>query len=280
LSLSISLLAGCTKIDRPETDYTSAPADSFIDADIEAQTVCDNRNIQIKTVSLNMNAPEGPTLTFSGDNRSDADQVVTIRNCSVNNIMMEPKFEMDMYSGCVASGEAVFPDYLLQTAGIQTFSSISFILRITDASDNESYFDTDQFNMFTSMTGKYTQKYDFSGALIAERNGVTIKIGRIADAKAAFGKQIYVYIDNTTSIDIAVETVETMIDDIEIDPMFFVTVGAGKKSWAPLTFQDSDIIKNSIESIDNLTISLKVSGIYGTIIDTGACQVIFGQKST
>ena len=281
MCICISLFIGCAKIDEPEETPTPAdtPKNLFLDAEIQEQTVYDGQEMVITAVSLEMNAPEGPVLKFSGENKTDKGYVITIRNCSVNNIMIEPKFEMKMGSKGAVTADAVFSGRFLLIADIRTFSGISFCLRIADAFDSQNYIETDQYNMLTSMTGKYTQKYDFPGALIADSNGIKIKIGRVADSKALMGKQIYIYIENPTSTDIFVETKETLVDGIEIDPMFFAFVGAGKKSWAPLTFQHSDIIKNGLESIDDLVVSLRAISIYGTIVDTGACRIVFEQKS-
>jgi len=280
ICICVCLFAGCAKTDALDGDIVTAEKDIFTDADIQEQTVYDGQGLTIKAVSLDMNAPDGPTLMLSGENRTGAARVVTIRNCSVNNIMAAPVFEMKIGPNGDASSGAVFSGDLLEVAGIRTFTGISFVLRIAGASEAEGYFDTDQFNMFTSMSGKYTQKYDFPGAVIADADGVIIKIGRVADDKAVLGKQIYIYIDNSTSTDITVESTDTRVNGIPIDPMFFAAVGAGKKCWAPLVFQDSDIVKNSVESIDDLVISLRAVSIYGTIADTGACQVTFSRPDT
>ena len=278
VSMCLCMLTGCTKTNKLNEEHTEAPEDLFLNADIDGQTVYDSQNIVIKAVSLSMNSPGGPSLRFSGENKTYNDRVVTIKNCSVNNIMIEPAFEMKINTQSEAEADAVFPGRLLLTADIKTFSGISFYLRIADASDSKNYVESDQYNMFTSMTGKYTQKFDFPGALIADDKGVSIKIGRIADPEAPLGKQIYIYTDNSTSSDIIVEAKDTKVNGIDMDPLFFTTVGAGKKSWAPLIFHDSDIVKNGVVSIDDLIISLRAISIYGVVIDTGACRVVFEQS--
>jgi len=280
ISIIVSLLTGCTKTGNLDKVYLTSiedvfiTEDVFINADIEEQLVFDNHGITIKAVSLNMNADEGPTLVFSGTKTVDTEHIVKLKYCSVNNIMIEPKFEMRLNSIDEITAEAVFPKKLLLTADIKTFSSISFIIHIADASNN-NFINSNQINIITTMSGEYAQKHEFPGAPIIESNGVTIMIGKKADSEASLSKQIYIYIDNTLSEDIVVETKETSINGIEMDPMFFETVCAGKKSWACLSFRDSEIVENGIVNIDELIISFRVFNIFGPIIDSDCSRVKF-----
>jgi hypothetical protein len=226
-----------------------------------------------------MDAPEGPVLALSGTNNTDVDIDVTVRHCSVNDIMVDPAFEMRLAARGNQTAEAVFPKKLLLAASIQTFANISFVVRMADVSDSEKYIDAKPFDLPTSMSGKYTQKYVFPGSLVVESKGIKIMIGRVADAEGIMGKQIYIYIDNASPNDINVEAKETEANGIKIDPLFYKAVGAYKKSWAPLVFLDTDIVTNGIESIDKLIISFRVISIYGIIIDTGRYQVLFDPVS-
>jgi hypothetical protein len=259
---------------------SDAPKEVFIKADITEQLIFDNRDIIIKAVSLDMNAPTGPALKFYGENSTELDRLVTLKYCSVNDIMVEPEFEMSLNAKGTAQAEAIFPKRLLVTAGIETFSSISFSLHIAEPSESGSYVESDQFNMITSMTGSYEQKHGFTGSRIADANGVKIMIGRKPDPEAALGKQIYIYIDNSLSEDIVIETKRVCIDGIELQPLFISTVCAGKECWAPLTFQDSEIIENGIVDINELTISFKALNIFGVIIDTDDCRIIFDNENS
>ncbi|MDR2649594.1 MAG: hypothetical protein LBB94_07750 [Clostridiales bacterium] len=274
----VGLLTRCIQVNKiKEADFNPQEG-VFIEADIKEQPIFDNHEIMIKAVFLDMNALAGPTLTFYGENLTDRDRLVTLKNCSVNNIMIEPAFEMRLNPMGTMTAEAIFPKQLLLTAGVETFSSISFMLHIAEAADRDKYIDSYHFNMLTSMSGSYEQKHEFTGSLIADTNGVKIMIGRKTDLETTLGNQIYIYIDNSLSEDIVVETKKVCVNGIELEPLFISTVGAGKKCWALLTFRDSEIVEHGIVNISELTISFRVLYIFGVIIDTDDNRFIFDNE--
>ena len=279
ICLCLSLCSGCAKLSKFDGQYESASKDIFLKADINEQLIYKGNDVIIRAVSLDMNAPEGPVLVFSGKNMSNRECVVTLKYCSVNNIMIEPDFKMIIEPSGDAMAEAVFPERFLLTTGIQTFSSISFIARIADASDSRKYIDTDQINILTSMSGKYTQKKEFTGTQIVDSNGVRLIVGRNPDFNSPLNRQIYIYADNSSSEDIVLEIKELRVNGIKMEPFFIETICAGKTSWAPLTFRDSDIVENGIISIEELVISFRVVSVFGTIIDTDGCQILFNQET-
>jgi len=248
----------------------------FMHAEIEEQVIYDDNDIIIKALSLNMNAEEGPILVLSAENNSDVDRHITIKNSSVNNIMIEPQFEMFLYSEIPVISGVIFPRRALETANIETFSDISFAVHLAEIDNTENSIESAQINLRTSMAGRYSQSHEFEGYPVVSAEGVTIKIGK--SNESVLSQQIYVYIENSLTEDIFVETVNAAINGIEMDPMFFERVNAGKKRWTCLTFRDSDIVRNGIVSIEELTISLEVSSILGPFIITEENRIVFGME--
>ena len=278
ICIIICLCAGCVKSDKTTSEEPPVNASEglFKDADIHEQLIYDSPEIVIKALSLHMNTESGPVLLIFGENKSDVDYIVTIKNSSVNNIIVEPEFEMKLNSNANVISRMVFPEEYLLTANVETFSSISFTINITDA--NGISFDTDQANIITSMTGVYLQKFSFPGSVVVDTNGVKISVMKKTNEEAVLSKQIYLYIDNSLPEDIIIETKETLINGIELESMFFHTVYAGKKSIARLSLRDSDIIENGIVSIEELIISFRVFSIFGTIINVEGCQITFDKE--
>jgi len=276
ICLCICLCAGCEKSgEATQVSPINLPEGLFINADIKEQIIFDSLGIIIKAISLNMNADSGPVLLISGENTSNISRIVTIKNCSVNNLMVEPEFEMQLNPKGKNMCEAVFSKQYLLTANIETFSSISFVIHIAEANDRSIFIDTDQINIITSMTGIYMQKFDFPGIPLVDSKDVKISVMKKTNAEAVLSKQIYLYIDNSLSEDIIIEAIETYINGIKLESMFFHTVCAGKKSWVCLSFRDCDIVEKGIVDIDELIISFRVFSIFGTIINAEGCKIEF-----
>jgi len=272
----LSIFISCSRSNASDDIFADALEPVFLHAEIDEQVIYDDNDIIIKALALNMNAEQGPTLVLSAENNSDVDRHVTIVNSSVNNIMVEPQFEMFLYSDRPAISRAVFPRRLLLTANIETFFDISFAVHLAEMDNSENSIETGQIDLHTSMTGRYSQSHEFEGYQVLNAEGVIIRIGK--STESVLSQQIYVFIENSLTEDIFVETVMTAINGIEMDPMFFEKVSAGKKRLTFITFRDSDIVENGIVSIDELTISLEVSSILGPIVSTDENRIVFGME--
>ena len=268
------MFISCGRSNTADDFFADALVPIFMHAEIDEQVIYDDNDIIIKALFLNMNAEEGPILVLSAENNSDVDRHVTIKNSSVNSVMIEPQFEMFLYSENPTTSGVVFPRRALQTANIETFSDISFAVHLAEIDNIENSIESEQINLRTSMTGRYSQSHEFEGYPVVSAEGVTIKISK--STESVLSQQIYVYIENSLSEDIFVETVTAAINGIEMDPMFFERVSAGKKRWSCLAFRDNDIVGNGIVTIDELTISLEVSSILGPIISTDENTIVFG----
>ena len=272
----LTIFISCSRSNSTDGTFADALEPVFLHAEIDEQVIYADSDITIKVLSLNMNAEAGPTLVLSAENNSDVDRHVTLRNSSVNSIMVEPQFEMFLYSDRPAISRAVFPRRLLQTANVETFYNISFAIHLAEIDDAENSIESRQIDLRTSMTGRYSQSHEFAGYPVVDAEGIVIKIDK--STESILSQQIYIIIENTLTEDIFVEAVNTAINGIEMDPMFFEIVSAGKKRWTCLTFRDSDIIENGIITIDELTISLEVSSILGPILSTDENTIVFGME--
>ena len=78
------------------------------------------------------------------------------------------------------------------------------------------------------------------------------------DENALLGYGVNVYLENKTDKELMFSIDEVSVNGFMCDPFWAKTVSAGKKANEQITFFDSDFESNGIETVEEITFTLKV----------------------
>lgn len=246
---------------------------------ITEQVLLEQDGIKITAKELTEDSFLGPEVGILIENSGEKNVTVQVRNMSVNGIMMEPMFSCDVAAGKSANDGITFMNTELEKAGIEIIQNMEFSFHVFDSESWDTIFDTENIYLATSADGAGEQAVDDAGQLVLEQEGISITIKEVESEDSFWGTDIYVYIKNESEQNVTVQARSVSINGIMVEPVFSCEVAAGKKAYDTITFLESDLTENGIESIDELELSFSVfnTDSWDTIFDSDNIQVSFAE---
>ena len=247
------------------------------DVVIEEQVLLDQDGIKITAKELSNDSFWGPEVKVLVENTSSKSVTVQLRDVSVNGIMMEPMFSADVAAGKKVNDSITFMSSEFEEAGITMIQNMEFSFHVFDTESWDTVFDSDTIYLATNADGMVEQEVDKEGQLVLEQDGISIVIKEADSEDSFWGADIYVYVENTGDRNITVQARSVSINGFMVEPMFSCDVAAGKQAYDSLTFLESNLTENGIESIDNMEISFHIfdAESWDTILDSETINVSF-----
>lgn len=247
------------------------------DVVIEEQVLLDQDGIKITAKELSNDSFWGPEVKVLVENTSSKSVTVQLRDVSVNGIMMEPMFSTDVAPGKKVNDSITFMSSEFEEAGITIIQNMEFSFHVFDTESWDTVFDSETIYLATNADGLIEQELDKEGQLVLEQDGISVVIKEADSEDSFWGADIYVYVENNSDRNVTVQARSVSINGFMVEPMFSCDVAAGKQAYDSLTFLESDLTENGIESIDNMEISFHVfdTESWDTIFDSEQINVSF-----
>lgn len=244
---------------------------------IEEQVLLDQDGIKITSKELSNDSFWGPEVKVLVENTSSKSVTVQLRDVSVNGIMMEPMFSTDVAPGKKVNDSITFMSSEFEEAGITIIQNMEFSFHVFDTESWDTVFDSETICLATNADGLVEQEIDKEGQLVLEQDGISVVIKEADSEDSFWGADIYVYVENNSDRNVTVQARSVSINGFMVEPMFSCDVAAGKQAYDSLTFLESDLTENGIESIDNMEISFHVfdTESWDTIFDSEQINVSF-----
>ncbi len=244
---------------------------------VEEQTLVSEEGITIDLKSYDENGFWGPEFLLEITNQTSQNVTVSARDVSVNGIMIDPFFAEEIAAGkAVNSSMSVFGSDL-EKAGIETIQEVEMTFSIYDTDSWEDLFETDPITVQTSASGTFEQVYNDQGTELYKDDRFRIVAQKIDSEDSFWGADIYLYIENNSDKKVMVSAENVSVNGYMIDPAFVAEITPGKKSFTTITFFESDLEENGIESIDEMEISFSImdDDTWDDILDTDPITVKF-----
>lgn len=268
----VDVAPGSDPQESQETEQADKP-----EVTIEETVLVDMDGVKITAKSLEVDAFFGSEIKLLIENNSGKDLTFQCGHASVNGYMMDPMMSVDVVNGKKANDSLTFMESDFEACGIEAIADIEIAFHIFDTGNWDTYLDTDQIQIKTSIADIYEYTYDDSGELAYDKNGVKIVIKGLAEEDSFLGPSVVVYIENNSDKDITVQTNDTSINGFMIDAIFSCNVAAGKRAVDTITFMESDLEENDITAIENVELSFHAINFddWETIFDTEIITITF-----
>ena len=225
--------------------------------------IIDNENCTFTIESASQNAYVGMTVEVLLENKTDKTLLFTWNNTSVNGFMHDPFWAEEVAAGKKAKSTIHFDTYQLEEYGVESVDEIQFTLYVYDSDDfmADPYVD-EVFTIYPTGLSAETMVYPIRGSKAGARvivdNEVVTFIIESAGVDGSF-YNLRCYISNKTDKNVMVSWEEVSVDGFMIDPLWAVTVGAGKQAVTDISFLRSDLADNGIENPGQIELKLNVS---------------------
>lgn len=259
----------------PESESPEQPQDH--EATIAETVLLEEAGVKITAKSLETDGIFGPKLKLQIENTSGKDLTFQCRNASVNGYMVESMMSVDVLNDKKANDSITFLNSDLKMCGIDSIADIELSFHIYDSSEWETYLDSPPISLKTSIADTYEYRYDDSGEIAYEENGIKIVIKGLNEEVSILGTSIMVFIENNSDKEITVQAKDISINGLMMDAIFSCDVATGKRAIDTITFLDSNLEENDITAIKNVELSFHIfdANEWETIVDTDVVTMTF-----
>ena len=243
---------------------------------VEQAVILDQDGVKIQVKQLTKGLL-GPELKVLIENTTDKDLTIQCRDSSVNGYMVETMFSVDVAAGKKANDEITFMTSDMELCGIETIADIELSFVAFGSDDWKDYLESDLVQIKTSVAETYSQSYDHTGTQVYEGKDVKVIVKGLDESDDIFGPSVVVYIQNTGSKAVLVQTNNISVNGFMVNPFFSQEVLPGKHAVAEITFMTSELEENDITQIENVELSFCISDAktYKTIVNTDVVELSF-----
>ena len=258
-----------------QNEQTKEPSQAEVT--IHETVLVDEVGIKITATGLESDAIFGSELKLLIENNSGKDLTFQCRNASINGYMVGTVMSVNVANGKKANDSLTFMEADLEACKIDAIADMEIAFHIFDTSNWKTYLDTSAIQVKTSIADTYPYRYDDSGNLAYEGNGVKIVVKGLSEESCILGPSIVVYIENTSGQNLTVQTRNVSINGFMVNATFSCEIAAGKRAVDAITFLESDLEKNGITAITDVELSFHIFDFetWNTTVDTGAIQIAF-----
>lgn len=246
-----------TKEPSGDSNVVEKNNNTSIVANITEKVIFDEGNIKITAKSLKYDDLLGPSINLLIENNSDKSVTIQNRDFSINGLMVDTAFSVDVAAGKKANDSISIDETAMEMANITTIKDIEFSILVMDANTWDDLYLKENIKLQTDAT-TYVQTYDETGFLAVNENDVKIYIKKLEDKNSFLGADIYVYIVNNSQRDVTIQSRDVSINGFMINPIFSADIPAGKKAYDTITFLESDLEANNIENITEMELYFDV----------------------
>ena len=245
-------------------------------ATISETVLVDEAGVKITAKSLD-DSFLGSAVKLLIENDSGKDLTFQCRNASVNGYMIETMMSVDVVNGKKANDEITFMSSDLKMCNISAIADMEFSFHIFTTEGWETFLDTPQIQLRTSISDDYEYSFDDSGNLVYDGNNIKVVVKGLAEGSSIFGPSIIVYIENSSDKNITVQARDVSINGFMVDAIFSADAAIGKRAVDDITFMSSELEENEIISIENVELSFHIfdTDSWDTIVDTDVITITF-----
>lgn len=263
--------------DSTESAETESEEETVTSSEITLaeQEVYNDNGIVVTVTGIDTNSMWGTDISVLVENSSEQNVTVQTRNGSINGYMMDFQMSCDVAAGKKANDSITIMSEDLEISGVDTVSSIEFTLTMFDSDSWNDIATSDTISLTTNVTD-YVQKYDDSGEVIYDENGIKIVSKGIVEDEI-WEPEVVLYIENNTDAAITVQPRDTSINGFMVDASMSSDITVGKKIVDEITFLTDDLDTNGITEIEELETAFAIFDMesWEDIITTGPITISF-----
>lgn len=242
----------------PEETIKPSPIEEIL---VDEELVFEDEDIKIWVKSFDDNGIFGPSLELLIENNREEDIMVQVRGTTVNDVVVNTIFSVNVSAGKEASKDITLMQSSLDKAGIELVKDIELRFVISDGDNWATILATDPIKISTSVDPSFKQEYDDSGQLILDQDGIRIIVRGIDNEDTLWGASVELFIENNQDQGIRVQAKDVSVNGFAIDSLLSSEIPAGKKAYAEISFAEADLKEHDIKTIEEIEMVLHISEI-------------------
>lgn len=246
---------------------------------VQEQVLLDKDGIKITLLSLDFDSWYGPTLSLYAENNTNKDVSIQTRGLSVNDAVVDAYYYTELAAGKTSNEVVSITETSLENSNIEAIQKIELFFTVSDSVTWASLFDSDVVTIYTNAPESYTQTFDSTGETVVNNKGIRVIIQGVDEVGSLWGSDVRVLVENDSGKAIAIQTWDVSVNGIMIVPVYFSEVPDGKVAFGRMSFMQSDLDNNGIDSIETIELIFHIYDPYSwdTIFDSDPITLNFSK---
>ncbi len=240
------------------TETTTEATETTTEAVFEEVVIVDNEDLTFRITAIDGDSFWGYTLTAFVENKTDGEITLSLSDVSVNGFMCDPFWAVTVPANAKANEDISFLSANLEQNGIETVTEITFTLKARHSDALEPFFTDTQtlYPLGEEAVVPYVREPGDSDVVLVDNEFCTVILTG-TDPDSTWGYALNVYIENKTDASITVSAADAVINGFAIDPYWTQTVAAGKRSYTDISWFETALEENGIETVENIRMTLR-----------------------
>lgn len=227
----------------------------------EKMTVVDNDQCTIEIIELDPDNIWGYTLKVTLENKSpDKTYMFSVTNAAINGVQSDPGFAAEVAPGKKANKEINFSNATLKENGISDFSDIELRFRVYDSNDwtaNAVAEETTHVYPYgEDKSTVFVREPQNSDNIILDNDYVTVTVTGYTE-DTIWGYTVNLFLVNKTDKETMFSVEDASVNGYMIDPFYASSVMPNKCAFSSMSWGNSALEENGIESIDEIEFTIK-----------------------
>lgn len=252
--------------DQEEKDPEGSQENSDVDdtqepAQFEEIVVVDNEECSIKITGLNQDSIWGYGLKVNLENKSsEKSYMFALNSAAVNGVQCEPLFATTVAAGKKSNDEISLPDSDLKENGVTEFTDIELSFHVYDSEDfmaEDVAVETVHVYPFgEDKAVAFERAVKDSDTVIVDDDNVTVIVTGYREDEI-WGYTADVYLVNKTENEVMFSVEDVSVNGYMVDPFWASSVIPGKCRFGSISWSDSSLEENSIETVEEIEMVLR-----------------------
>lgn len=227
------------------------------DVTIDKTILFDDQGISISVTGFSTFA-DSITVYFQIENNTDQEIKVTDDYFAVNGFMIS---EMSLRSAVgaqeTAKANANYMAFMYEDVGLDTVQEIETVLSIESTTSDDIAIKTEPIRIKTSAYGSFEQKFDDSGEVLYDADGIRIINQGIYTSDYLTGK--YIFIENDTDRPLQLISTENKVNGVLVtEKLTYSIIAAHKSAREMVSFMKSDLKKAGVAEIESMSTLMSI----------------------
>lgn len=243
----------------PETEQPEESSTGNESLSFEETVLVDNDFCVMKATEIEEDGMWGYTVKVYIENKtSDKTLMFTWDDVAVNGIMLDPFWAKSIMPGTKANEEVTFSKNSMKESGITKVTEITGTYRVYDHDNwGADDFAKDSFAIYPYGEDAADNTLNVDGETLFESNGVKMVIVGY-EPDSTWGYTMKVHLENRTDKNLMFSITDSSVNGYAIDPFWAESVAPGKSSFEDISWSSSELEKNNITQVEEITMKIRV----------------------
>ena len=227
----------------------------------EAVTAVDNEACVIQITELEPDGLFGYTLKALLENKSaDTTYMFAVETASINGVQCDPFFAAEVAGGKKSNEKISFSVETLQENGITEFTDIELTFRVHDSNDwtadDVAHETVHIYPQGPEKATAFVRQAQPGDQVLVDNEYVTVIVTG-ATTDSIWGPTVNLFLVNKTETEAMFSVDNASVNGFMVDPFYADSVSGGKCCFSTMSWSDSSLEENGIESIETIEFTLR-----------------------